>query len=357
MKNYLITGYHGEPHVTAESDRAINAGIFGSGRFVLPVGQEFRAEYIGSNTIRMYDGLLLDNGAAAGIPNGEYVDFQIANAGQGMKRKDLIVFQYTKDPSTLIEKGEFVVVRGTETTGTAKEPTLTQGDLISGETAFEQMALWSVSVSGTTIAAPVRKSSAVRSVRGLESWLNSDFVKTWNGMGSSSYSLTSLSSMPSQNGWFYVGSSASGLPTGVQCGLLNAIVMDKCRAFVLHDILNGNILYRYDSDGDLSEWEWLNPPMVPNTEYRTTERYNGDPVYVKSFEMELTAGGSESISTGINNSNSTIIGISYTFDNGYNVYAYNSGVIVYCQTATDDYNLCATAETHGVVRAVIKYTK
>lgn len=29
--------------------------------------------------------------------------------------------------------------------------------------------------------------------------------------------------------------------------------------------------------------EWVNPPMKIGTEYRTTERYNGKPVYVKLF--------------------------------------------------------------------------
>lgn len=29
------------------------------------------------------------------------------------------------------------------------------------------------------------------------------------------------------------------------------------------------------------ETEWVTPPMLPNVEYRTTERYNGLPVYVK----------------------------------------------------------------------------
>ena len=80
--NYLITGYCGEPHVTAENDRGIHAAMFGTGRFVLPVGEQFKAEYIGNNTIRMYDGKLMDNGAAAGIPVGEYVDFLITNTGQ-----------------------------------------------------------------------------------------------------------------------------------------------------------------------------------------------------------------------------------------------------------------------------------
>lgn len=154
--NYLITGYHGEPHVTAENDRGINAGTLGAGRFVLPVGEQFRAEYIGNNTIRLYDGKLMDNGAAAGIPAGEFIDLLIANAGQGMNRNDLIVFQYTKDDSTAIESGSFVVIQGTETSGTAADPKLTQEDLLTNTATFDQMALWRVSVSGATIAAPVQ---------------------------------------------------------------------------------------------------------------------------------------------------------------------------------------------------------
>ena len=153
--NYLITGYWGEPHVTPENDRGINAAIFGAGRFVLPVGEQFRAEYIGNNTVRMYDGKLIDNGAVAGIPAGEYIDLLIPEAGQGMKRNDLIVFQYSQDTSTLIEKGEFKVLSGTETTGTASDPALSQQDILSNTAKFDQMALWRVPVSGSVISAPV----------------------------------------------------------------------------------------------------------------------------------------------------------------------------------------------------------
>jgi len=155
-ENYLITGYHGAPHVTAENDRGINAAIFGAGRYVLDVGEKFRAEYIGNNTIRMYDGKLCDNGAAAGIPAGEYVDLVISNASQLMKRNDLIVFQYSQDASTLIESGAFVVLQGIETSGTPADPVLSQSDLLSGTASFDQMALWRVSVSGATISAPVQ---------------------------------------------------------------------------------------------------------------------------------------------------------------------------------------------------------
>lgn len=35
-----------------------------------------------------------------------------------------------------------------------------------------------------------------------------------------------------------------------------------------------------DSNKDtFEEWEWVNPPMIPNTEYKTTERWNKKPVY------------------------------------------------------------------------------
>lgn len=154
--NYLITGYWGEPHVTAENDRGINAAIFGTGRFVLPVGEQFRAGYIGNNTVRMYDGKLLNNGAAAGIPAGRYIDLFIAEAGQGMNRNDLIVFQYEKDASTLIESGTFIVIKGTETSGTPEDPVLTHEDLLSNEATFDQMALWRVPVSATVISDPVQ---------------------------------------------------------------------------------------------------------------------------------------------------------------------------------------------------------
>lgn len=154
--NYLITGYWGEPHVTVENDRGVNAAIFGAGRFVFPIGNQFRAEYIGNNTVRVYDGKLIDNGAIAGIPVGHYVDLLIPEAAQGMKRNDIIVFQYSKDAATLIESGNFVVVKGEETSGTPTDPALTQQDILSDTATFDQMPMWSVSVSSTIISEPVQ---------------------------------------------------------------------------------------------------------------------------------------------------------------------------------------------------------
>lgn len=192
MANYLITGYWGEPHVTAENDRGLNAAIFGPGRFLLPVGEQFRAEYIGNNKVRVYDGKLLDNGALAGIPAGMYIDLQIPEAGQGMNRNDLIVFQYTKDATSLIETGDFIVVSGEETAGAAADPALSQQDLLTDEATADQMALWRVSVSGSVISAPVlladvRRGLSATSYNVLNLLDNSDFTNPVNTNGKSAY--------------------------------------------------------------------------------------------------------------------------------------------------------------------------
>lgn len=43
----------------------------------------------------------------------------------------------------------------------------------------------------------------------------------------------------------------------------------------------GYVAIRSRSAGVFGPWEWLNPPMTVGVEYRTTERYNGKPVYTK----------------------------------------------------------------------------
>lgn len=180
MSNCLITGYWGEPHVTAENDRGINAAIFGAGRFVLPVGQRFRAECIGNNLVRLYDGKLLDNGAAAGIPAGEYIDLPLSLASSGKKRNDLIVFQYSQDISTLIESGSFMVLQGKETVGTPVDPVVVQSDLLSNKATLDQMPLWRISVTDTEVSAPVQLFALAKNMLEVE-----EIAKNGSGSGGS----------------------------------------------------------------------------------------------------------------------------------------------------------------------------
>lgn len=42
-------------------------------------------------------------------------------------------------------------------------------------------------------------------------------------------------------------------------------------------------LVRVCEENDWKPWEWVNPPMIAGVEYRTTERYNGKPVFSKTI--------------------------------------------------------------------------
>lgn len=46
--------------------------------------------------------------------------------------------------------------------------------------------------------------------------------------------------------------------------------------------------YSADNGATWRPWEWVNPPMEPGNEYRTTERWNGKPVYRKLVTLNLT---------------------------------------------------------------------
>lgn len=47
----------------------------------------------------------------------------------------------------------------------------------------------------------------------------------------------------------------------------------------------GGVLRRFCVDDEWFPWEWENPPMWLGSEYRTTERYLGKPVYVKKVDF------------------------------------------------------------------------
>lgn len=52
--------------------------------------------------------------------------------------------------------------------------------------------------------------------------------------------------------------------------------------------------------GVYGEWEYVNPPMLEGVEYRTTERFNGKPVYTKLVHSEPLGNGSTKNTTLVN---------------------------------------------------------
>ena len=78
-------------------------------------------------------------------------------------------------------------------------------------------------------------------------------------------------------------------------------------------------LVRYFADGGWTPWEWINPPMSPNVEYRTTERHNGKVVYTKLVQFGALPNKTEKSVTAMPAGSSLIEAVGYASGASYNV--------------------------------------
>lgn len=149
----IITGYKGEPHITAQQDRDVNMGLVGTSLndvCVFTVGQMLEADVVSANEIRIRDGVLSMQGCTGSIDYGAYDSVSISNGTQGMQRIDVIAAQYEKDSETNVESISIVVVEGTPAASDPQVPALSGGNIQSGDTLV-QMPLYHVNLDGVSI--------------------------------------------------------------------------------------------------------------------------------------------------------------------------------------------------------------
>ena len=145
MANYLDTG----DAVSAESDGALLAGIFGSAKYVLENGSQFKAEVQSNNIVKISDGDAVMYGRHVRIPANDSALVTINNGHSGTNRIDLIVFRYTKD-STGKEMVDLAVIQGEDSTGTAAAPATIDGDILTGAMQAD-FPLYRVELNGLNI--------------------------------------------------------------------------------------------------------------------------------------------------------------------------------------------------------------
>ena len=96
------------------------------------------------------------------------------------------------------------------------------------------------------------------------------------------------------NGWYYTNGETANLPdTSPILDYANVLVLRRTADNVsqlLTDPVRKHQMLRYTKDGGAS-WveEWVNPPMAPGVEYRTTERWNGKTVYTVLINCGIAA--------------------------------------------------------------------
>lgn len=146
----LVTGRKGSAHITSQQDRMKHQGTWGSGAYILQTGQMLEPQVQSSNEIRIQDGALMVQGALSTVKVNSYDPVTIQNGTQGMKRIDLICWQYTYDAEQDVESAEWVVIQGTPAETDPQQPAYTDGDIQQGDSPV-QVPVFAVELDGINV--------------------------------------------------------------------------------------------------------------------------------------------------------------------------------------------------------------
>lgn len=116
------------------------------------------------------------------------------------------------------------------------------------------------------------------------------FAPAGYGLGEGSTYAADLNAIRG-NGWYRVDASTANLPSGFSYAAVLAMrrTNQQLVQWLVDTTTTRRQLMRYSSDGGAT-WveEWINPPMLVGTEYRTTERWNGKAVYTRLGSYTFT---------------------------------------------------------------------
>ena len=152
MAEHLVTGHAGVGHVTSADAGLFNAGICGTGRYVLKSTGQFAHTLVNNNEIKIGSGDLVDQGRHISIAPNTDVTLSIDNGSQGKKRIDVVAMRYSKNTSTGVESAALVILKGTEVaSGSTPTPAaVTQGDILTGATT-DDTPLYHIAIDGLQV--------------------------------------------------------------------------------------------------------------------------------------------------------------------------------------------------------------
>lgn len=226
----LVTGHTGTEHVTAAQAGLANAGVAGTGMYVLDVLQKFECTVASANSVTIGTGMARINGRD--VASESATSLSVANGVSGQNRRDLVVARYSKATSTGVESVSLAVIKGTATTGTPSDPAYNTGSIIDGKTTVD-MPLWRLPITGVSVGTPVQLFTVLPSLKALgDSVSPTSQVVTSSDPKVSVYGCRRFGSVvfvwgsvdESEAGW--ISASLSGLPkppgkVGVTIGRTN----------------------------------------------------------------------------------------------------------------------------------------
>ena len=162
----IIDGYCNEPNIFADDIGEYNTAIWGTRDCVLPAGERLGYELVSNNEIKIKDGVFSTQGRRGVIKKGATESCIIENGTQAENRNDLIVIEYAKDSSTLVESHTLKVIKGTPGEA-ATDPDVVTGDIQAGD-VLHQMPLYRVKLEGLNVVAVERLFSVGNNAIGKE---------------------------------------------------------------------------------------------------------------------------------------------------------------------------------------------
>ena len=163
----LVTGHSGEDHVSSADTGRFNAGVCGTGKYVLATGSQFAYTIVSANQINIASGDAVNQGRHIIIPQNTYESAAIQNGTNGKTRIDVIALRYSKVSSggSTIETAELVVIKGAEVNvgSVPTVPAVTSGNIFAGA-AQDDMPLYQVLITGTSITSVTKVFEVIRSL-------------------------------------------------------------------------------------------------------------------------------------------------------------------------------------------------
>lgn len=153
MSVNMIESKAGAPHIAGIDLAMENQSVAGSEAYLADINGKAQAAALkDANTVSIGEGLLWWEGCGFRTTQAEEVKMESGAAGTN--RNDLICMHYTLDKATGIQKAEWAAVKGTETSGTAADPTVESTGILTGA-ADLYLPVWRVAITGITPADPV----------------------------------------------------------------------------------------------------------------------------------------------------------------------------------------------------------
>ena len=133
----LITAAKDTDFIYPIHDAMFFRSITGLESCVFDYLENFKAEIITNNEVRIRPGVGMIQGRIFEVVPDTYDSVTIENGTQGENRIDLIAARFEADEETNTQEATWHVIKGTPVAGDPTAPTCTEGDIDAGDTVAE----------------------------------------------------------------------------------------------------------------------------------------------------------------------------------------------------------------------------